>query len=516
MKPHSTVVAMSASTVLLCALGFLASYHAFPAFAPMMSGPRRLMPATAVLLCLAAAALLTTNSPVRWPSIVLAALTCAASAAVLTGYGCGDTAFTRAMHRTAFETGLPSPHAMLAVLCIGTGVVLVSTRRRTASRVGHGLALGSIAIGAFVLIAYIFGAKSLYSISPDIGMAPITAVAVVLLSVGVLSVGPRFSLVRVFYLPSEGGRLARRFLPFVFGTPFLLAAAMSYGLDAGWYPLRAGMAVLIVCVMGVLGAMTWRYALNVSVAESRLESLVQSRTRRLTDTIADLEEFSQALAHDVRGPLINLREFLELVMTDHGGELSTDAQDHLSRAMRAARRIDRLTLAMLRYGELSRRSFRFEPVDLDPIARAVEDELRHAGHTSATILVQSPLATAWGDAQALRGVMHELLENACRFARQGECAQITISTEADATTVRLLVHDQGVGVRAEFQERIFHPFEQLVRTENHPGIGLALVKRAVIKMNGRVGVFSDGVRGSLFWVELLHPSAAASLDLAAL
>ena len=71
-----------------------------------------------------------------------------------------------------------------------------------------------------------------------------------------------------------------------------------------------------------------------------------------------------------------------------------------------------------------------------------------------------------------------------------------------AGTVRLLIQDQGPGIPPAFHERIFRPFEQLARAREHVGIGLALVRRAITKMNGQVGVISDGENGSTFWVEL--------------
>lgn len=87
--------------------------------------------------------------------------------------------------------------------------------------------------------------------------------------------------------------------------------------------------------------------------------------------------------------------------------------------------------------------------------------------------------------------------------------RITISCREQPRAVRVLVRDEGIGVKTEFQQRIFRPFEQLVRSQEHPGIGLALAKRAVTKMNGRIGVVSNGVSGSVFWIELPLPDKRA-------
>ena len=504
MKPQHTVLAMSLGTVLLCGLMVVSShYQGAPANANG-SSLLRIMPASSSLLLSTAVALALANYRRRWPSLVLAGGVSAMCMALLLSYGpvrfMGNT--TDSWGDDAFPAGFPSLLGAFAIACIAVGIGCVVTRRRTLVRLGHVFALGAGAIGTFVIIAYICGARSLYSFSPDGHVSFATAAAIALLSIGVLSVRPRFSLVRVFYLSSEAGRLARGLLPFVFGTPVLLALLMVYGLRLGWYSVETGMALLVTALVGMLGAMTWRYALNVSAAEARLDSLVRSRTQRLSDTVAELEEFSQALAHDVRGPLINLREFLGLVLDDEEAPLAPIAREHVERAMRAANRINGLTLAMLRYGELSRRPFRLESLDVEAAVHAVTEELRATAQAGLEVSVMSPLAHVWGDVRAMREVMRELLNNACRFAHPERLPRVTIWSESSAATVRLSIRDDGIGIKPEFHERIFHPFEQLARAENHLGIGLAMVKRAVTKMNGHVGVISDGMSGSTFWLEL--------------
>lgn len=268
----------------------------------------------------------------------------------------------------------------------------------------------------------------------------------------------------------------------------------------------AGMAWIAFAAFLVLAGLAWRYVIGKRESEARLERLVQSRTRRLTDSIAETEEFSQALAHDVRGPMINIREFLEIVLSEHGGELSEETRDYLERAVRATKRIDRLTSAMLEYGELARRRFKLQRVRVEPVARAVAEEMRKAW-PDAQITLVAPFPDVWGDPGGLADVLRELLANACRFSRPGSSARVVVSSVERGRGVRLLVHDEGIGVKIQFQQRIFRPFEQLVRVQDHPGIGLALAKRAVIKMNGRIGVYSDGSTGSQFWIEL--PTADA-------
>jgi signal transduction histidine kinase len=70
--------------------------------------------------------------------------------------------------------------------------------------------------------------------------------------------------------------------------------------------------------------------------------------------------------------------------------------------------------------------------------------------------------------------------------------------------VRLWVEDNGIGIAPEHRQRIFKVFERLHGEESYPGtgIGLAIVKKGVERMGGRVGVESDPGHGSRFWIEL--------------
>jgi len=73
-----------------------------------------------------------------------------------------------------------------------------------------------------------------------------------------------------------------------------------------------------------------------------------------------------------------------------------------------------------------------------------------------------------------------------------------VRAERRGAAVRLWVEDEGIGIEAESQERIFAPFERLHPTDRYPGtgIGLAVVRRGIERMGGQVGVDSEPGRGS--------------------
>src|SRR5262249_27516595 len=99
---------------------------------------------------------------------------------------------------------------------------------------------------------------------------------------------------------------------------------------------------------------------------------------------------------------------------------------------------------------------------------------------------------------------------AVKFVPPGDMPRVRVRTEQNNGRVRLWVEDNGIGIKPEHQHRIFGMFERLhpERTYEGTGIGLAIVRKAVDRMGGTVGVESDGITGSRFWIDL--PAAEES------
>ncbi len=131
----------------------------------------------------------------------------------------------------------------------------------------------------------------------------------------------------------------------------------------------------------------------------------------------------------------------------------------------------------------------------------LESELRGG---DAKISVQEPLPTVLGNETTLAQVVANLLANAVEFIPAGRGPEVRMRAEQRDGHVRLWVEDNGIGIAPEYHERTFRLFERLHRPEEYPGtgIGLAIVRKAVERMGGGVGVESAPGQGSRFWIEL--------------
>ncbi len=150
-----------------------------------------------------------------------------------------------------------------------------------------------------------------------------------------------------------------------------------------------------------------------------------------------------------------------------------------------------------------------EPVDLFVLIDGLVETYPNLQPDKAEIHIEPKLPTVMGNEAALTQCFSNLLGNAVKFAKPGSKARIRIraehspgSPEPGAKAVRIWVEDDGIGIPKDAQERIFAMFQRLDPTREGTGIGLAIVRKVVERMGGKVGVESELDHGSRFWVDL--------------
>ncbi len=240
----------------------------------------------------------------------------------------------------------------------------------------------------------------------------------------------------------------------------------------------------------------------------QLESLVKQRTTELTETNAQLESFVYAVAHDLRAPLRAMQGFAEILTTDAGACLSERTKDCATRINKAAQFMDALLIDLLTFSQISQQRLQLSPVHLAPVVEAVlarmSEELKKQ---QAREEHPGPWPHVLAHEPTLHQVLFNLASNALKFNKPGAPPSLTLRSEARPGGVRVWVEDHGIGIAAAYQSQIFMPFTRL-NGEKYAGtgIGLAIVKKGIERMGGKVGVESVEGVGSRFWIELKTPS----------
>jgi len=255
-----------------------------------------------------------------------------------------------------------------------------------------------------------------------------------------------------------------------------------------------------------------------------LERQVARRTVSLAETIGDLEDFSHSITHDLRAPLRAIRSFAQILQEDCLACGRPAAQEHIERIITAAARMDKLIQDVLQYSRLTRSDLQLAPVDVGALLRGIIETYPAFQPPQVGIAIEEPLPLVLGNEAALTQCFSNLLGNAIKFVAPGKRPQVRIWAEAakaqgkgskataelapapqaakGAPHVRFWFSDNGVGIPKEAQERIFKMFQRLDTSRDGTGVGLTVVRKAVEKMGGRVGLESEPGRGSRFWVEL--------------
>lgn len=236
-----------------------------------------------------------------------------------------------------------------------------------------------------------------------------------------------------------------------------------------------------------------------------LEARVRERTAALTESNTELEAYTYSVSHDLRAPLRAIIGFAAAMNEDRGATLDETNRDYLAQIIRGAEQMDALIKDLLTLSRLRQEEHAIDLVDSEGIVRETLAEMAsETGRRNATIEVEYPLPRVLANRTLLRQAVRNLVGNATKFVAPGVAPRVRIFAESRDDRFRFWVEDNGIGIAPADQERIFVPFERLHGVERYAGtgIGLAIVRKAVLNMGGAVGVESQPGGGSRFWFEL--------------
>lgn len=238
--------------------------------------------------------------------------------------------------------------------------------------------------------------------------------------------------------------------------------------------------------------------------QAELEDKVEHRTMALRQSVHSLEQVLYHVAHDLRAPLRAMEGFTSILVQKFSPRLDAEAERLTGMITTAARRMDHLIHDLLVYGRLCHEPVRREKVSLQVAIEAALISLAAEGQLSnADVHAEPPLPDVCADQNVLRLILRELISNALAFKAPGRSTKVRLWAEPHGEHIRLWIEDNGAGIAPEHLERIFWLFERLdYQTSSGTGMGLAITRKGIERMQGTIGVESTPGKGSRFWFEL--------------
>ncbi|MCW2777132.1 MAG: hypothetical protein JWN17_857 [Frankiales bacterium] len=223
----------------------------------------------------------------------------------------------------------------------------------------------------------------------------------------------------------------------------------------------------------------------------------------------DLEQFAYVASHDLSEPLRAMTGFVQLLEKRYADVVDERGARYIFHVVDGAARMRTLIEDLLEYSRFLRADQTGCRVDTGAVARrvlaglAVDDDGQPGG---ARVEVQD-LPDVWSDKGSITALLNNLIGNALKFHRPEAPAHVVVSGSTSDGWVTLVVDDDGIGVAAEYRERVFAMFSRLHVREAYPGtgIGLAIVQQIAERSEGRAWVEQSPLGGSRFCVTLPAP-----------
>jgi signal transduction histidine kinase len=245
--------------------------------------------------------------------------------------------------------------------------------------------------------------------------------------------------------------------------------------------------------------------LRYRALNAELEKRVTERTIELQSAYRELESFSYAVAHDIKAPLRAVNSFAALLLEEHGKQLEGTAVGYVERMRRGALQMAQLVDDLLAYARVERQDLQLQVSDLRAaIDACIAEQKDEIERMQATVVVEAEPIAARIDTAAFALTMRNLLQNALKFSHRSVPVRIDIAVRRIDGHIRIWVRDNGIGFDMQYHDRIFALFQRLHRPGDYSGtgIGLAIARKAIERMRGRMWAQSVLNEGATFFIEL--------------
>jgi signal transduction histidine kinase len=259
-------------------------------------------------------------------------------------------------------------------------------------------------------------------------------------------------------------------------------------------------------------------ACNACLANEELERLhtqVEERNKELQQVI-------YAVSHDLRAPLINIQGYSKMLIKsvkdalsafEEGGTpeevkakvaaiVDKDISESKLYILSSIHKMDSLLAGLLHLSRSTRAELKKEELDMNSLLSDVIKTFDFQITDIGAKLEVSELPSCYGDGKQINQVFSNLIDNALKYLDPERPGVIRISGRSDDGQQIYCVEDNGIGISAEYQKKVFEIFNQIDSEKDGEGLGLTIVSKILERHGGKVWVESEPGKGSRFYVSL--------------
>ncbi len=303
---------------------------------------------------------------------------------------------------------------------------------------------------------------------------------------------------------------------------------LGHSATGGWGPLWSSPSLIRLPFL-FSTAVFYGYLVERTRREGRRADDAEALAAQLTRALAELRilygraqeadriktEFLATVSHELGTPLTSLKGYVELLLDQSYGAVNVEQRQVLGRVQSASGILQHAISRMLDASriECDEDALQCEEIEIDRVFDALRGDLAPTGEVALHWPRASDIPPLRTDAEKLRTVLRNLVENALKYTARGMVA-VDVRWDRQADEVEIRVTDTGIGIPAIDRQGVFEAFRQgsnRQQARSGVGLGLYIVQRLVTRLGGEVRLVSELGAGSTFTVRiprLLHRGAA--------
>jgi len=268
-------------------------------------------------------------------------------------------------------------------------------------------------------------------------------------------------------------------------------SALDRWFEVSAYPSKNGLSVYFKDITDRITAQIELNQLNLSLQKTAQDLAVSN---------AELEQFAYIASHDLQEPLRMITSFLAQIEKKYQDILDEKGRQYIHFAVDGAKRMRQIILDLLEFSRVGRFEGKVEEINVNELVEEVISLYEKQIEDSCATIHFSDMPIVHTFKTPLRQVFQNLIGNALKYQPQGAKPVINIQAEETPHYWKFLVKDNGIGIDPDYYDRIFNIFQRLHNKEEYSGtgIGLAIVKKIVEAMGGKIWIEPGKEDGSIF------------------